>query len=87
VGGIGGLAFERLGNQRFDACIVNGPRRAGTRVVMQTLKPERRKPPAPLAHGAGSHSKISCNILALSACRAGQHNPCPHGQRLRRLAP
>ena len=50
VRGIGGQAFQRLGDHRFDPGIVNSTRSPRARLITQAIKPVSQKASPPFTH-------------------------------------
>ena len=87
VGGVLGQALERRDDHRLNARVLDRSWRARARLVPEPIQPPRRETVAPLADGGLIHPERGGDLLALQPFGTGQHDPRPHRQRLRGLAP
>ena len=78
-------ALQRPHDRSLDPGIVDGPGCARSRLVSQAVYPMLGKPTPPLADRIHIHAELGRNALILLAPGAGQNNPGPQGQRLRRV--
>jgi hypothetical protein len=79
--------LQRFHNDRLDTGILDRARRAGTRLVMQTVDSPLDKPAAPFADRVLGNSQAGCNFLVLQTLRAFKNNAGAERQRLRGLSP
>ena len=87
VRGVLGQALQRRDDHRLDARVVDRARRTRARLVAEPVQPMLDETPTPLADGALIDPQRGGDLLVLHPFGTGQHDPRPHRQRLRRLAP
>jgi hypothetical protein len=81
-----GNALQGRHDHCFYAGIIDRARRAGTGLVTQAIHPVLGKTAAPFADRRTIQAQPGGHIFVLRAVRAGQHDPSPQRERLRRLA-
>ena len=86
MGGLWRHALQRAHNDRLDPGILDGSRRTRTRLIPQTIEATLDKAPAPLADRRRINLKLRRHVFVLHALGAGQHDPRPQRQGLRRVA-
>jgi hypothetical protein len=70
----------------FDARVVNRARRSRPWLIVQSVHATLDKTPAPFAYSCPVQAKPGRHFRILAAFGAGQHNPGPKCERLRRPA-
>src|SRR3712207_1756541 len=80
-------ALQGRGDHRLDARVVHRARRPRARLVAQPVQPPVQEAPPPLADRLVADAEFRRDLLVLGARRAGQHDPRPQRQGLRRRAP
>jgi hypothetical protein len=81
-----GNALQGRHDHCFYAGIIDRAWRAGTGVVAQAVNSMLCKTAAPFADRRAVQAQLGGHIFVLRAFRAGQHDPSPQRERLRRLA-
>jgi hypothetical protein len=87
VGGVLGQLLQGRHHHILDLVEQDRGRPTGTLFVQQTVQTGGHEPGSPSVHGAHAHPELRRDLLVRRALSAGQHNPCPHRQELRRLSP
>ena len=80
-----GYALQGRHDHCFYAVIVDRARRARARFVAQAIHTVLDKPPTPFADCRPVQAQSGGYIFVLPAFRAGQHDPSPQRERLRRF--
>jgi hypothetical protein len=87
VRGVLRRGLERAHEQVGDPLVADGPRGAAARLVAQALEPALGEALAPLADGVLGDAQLRRDRGVAQPLGRPQHDPCPEGQRLGRLAP
>jgi len=80
-------ALQGPDDHRLDAGVVHLARRTRARLVPQTLLPIGQEASAPLAHRRRIDVELRSDLLVGGPITGQKHDPRPHRQGLRRLAP
>jgi hypothetical protein len=79
--------LERLTDDLGDLVIADPTRRAGTRLVVNTIHAQLREPPPPFAHRVRGRAEANADVLVVLAFGGKQNDTRPLRQPLRGLSP
>src|SRR5665213_1023708 len=82
-----GPLVQRLGNHRLNLPVPDASRRSGTRLIEQTVEPQRKKPCAPFAHSLTRDAQLMRHRAVRVTLGGCQHNARAQRQGLRALVP
>ena len=87
MGGLARPLVERGGDQLLDSCVIELARRAGPRLIEQSVEPALKKAAAPLAHRLPNDTAGLGHLDVVLPFYARQDDPRTQRQSLRGLMP